>query len=173
MYFLSKSRSAAAPSNDDPVLRGGRRCTQHKALRAFLKVDPARKSLYEANYQRFLDEVAALDLELRNLFGEITGNKEFMVFHPAWGYFAEPYGLVQIPIETKGEEPKAADLKQLIEHARERKIKVIFVQPQFSSTSARVIAEAIGGQVISADPMALDWAKNLRDTAKDFSAALK
>jgi zinc transport system substrate-binding protein len=142
-------------------------------LTAFLKVDPAHKNLYEANYRRFMEEVVALDLELLHLFGEVPVREEFMVFHPSWGYLAEAYGLVQTPIEIEGKEPKAADLKNLIEHARELKIRVIFVQPQFSSTSARVIAEAIGGQVVSADPMALDWASNLREIAEKFKAALK
>jgi zinc transport system substrate-binding protein len=142
-------------------------------LNTFLEVDPAHKNLYEANYRQFIEEVVTLDVGFLNLFGEVAGNKEFMVFHPAWGYFAEAYGLEQIPIEVEGKEPKAADLKQLIEHARERKIKVIFVQPQFSSTSARVIAEAIGGQVVPADPMALDWTRNLREVAEKFKAALR
>jgi zinc transport system substrate-binding protein len=140
---------------------------------AFLEVDPAHRNLYEANYRQFIEEVVTLDVAFLNLFGEVAGNKEFMVFHPAWGYFAQAYGLEQTPIEVEGKEPKAADLKQLIEHARERKIKVIFVQPQYSSTSAKVIAEAIGGQVIPADPMAIDWAKNLREVAEKFRAALK
>jgi zinc transport system substrate-binding protein len=142
-------------------------------LDAFLMVDPAHKTLYDANYRKFMEEIVALDLDLLERFGELKGNKEFMVFHPAWGYFAEAYGLLQTPVETEGKEPKAADLKGLIEHARERGIKVIFVQPQFSSTSAKVIAEAIGGQIIAADPMAYDWAKNLQDVAEKFKAALK
>jgi zinc transport system substrate-binding protein len=142
-------------------------------LNAFLKVDPAHKDVYEANYRNFMEEVIAVDVALLDVFGEVAGNREFMVFHPAWGYFAEAYGLLQTPVEVEGKEPKAADLKRLIEHARERGIKVIFVQPQFSSTSARVIAEAIGGQVIAADPMAYDWAKNLREIAERFKAALK
>jgi zinc transport system substrate-binding protein len=142
-------------------------------LQAFLKVDPAHKDGYEANYRKFMEDIVLLDIDLLNLFREVTGNKEFMVFHPAWGYFAEAYGLQQTPVEVEGKEPKAADLKGLIEHARERDLKVIFVQPQFSSTSARVIAEAIGGQIIAADPMAYEWAKNLREVADKFKAALK
>jgi zinc transport system substrate-binding protein len=29
-----------------------------------------------------------------------------MVFHPAWGYFAKQYSLVQVPIEIEGKKPK-------------------------------------------------------------------
>jgi zinc transport system substrate-binding protein len=96
-----------------------------------------------------------------------------MVFHPAWGYFARTYGLKQVPIEIEGKSPKPAQLQALIEHARRRKIKVIFVQPQFSTKSARVVAKAIGGRVVLADPMAEDWGENLRRQATEFRAVLR
>ena len=52
---------------------------------------------------------------------------KFMVFHPSWGYLAHDYGLVQVPVEIEGKEPKPAQLKELIELARKEGIKVIFV----------------------------------------------
>jgi zinc transport system substrate-binding protein len=64
-------------------------------------------------------------------------------------------------------------LKELIQHARENRIKVIFVQPQFSTQSAKVVAREIGGQVAFADPLAEDWMANLRQIADKFQAALK
>ena len=72
-----------------------------------------------------------------------------MVFHPAWGYFAHSYGLKQVPVEIEGKDPKPAQLKTLIEHAREKQIKAIFVQPQFSSKSAKLVAKEIGGRVVN------------------------
>ena len=96
-----------------------------------------------------------------------------MVFHPSWGYFAQAYGLRQVTIEIEGKEPKPAHLKELIEHAREDGIKFIFVQPQFSTRSAKAIAGEIGAQVVIADPMAEDWADNLRAVARKFESALR
>lgn len=142
-------------------------------LDGLLQTDPANRSSYEANYKKLMESLVTLDLDLFRMFGEAGGHKEFMVFHPAWGYLAAAYGLEQTPIEVEGKEPKAADLKRLIEHARERHIKALFIQPQFSSTSAKVIAEALGAQIISADPMALEWENNLRDVAEEFAAAMK
>jgi zinc transport system substrate-binding protein len=95
-----------------------------------------------------------------------------MVFHPAWGYFADAYGLQQVPIEIEGKDSKPAQLKALIQHARESDIRVIFVQPQFSSKSASVVARKIGRQVVFADPLAEDWMANLREVATTFQAAL-
>jgi zinc transport system substrate-binding protein len=139
---------------------------------ALKKADPANKGQYEANYFNFIKEIDQLDTELKTAFREKSGMK-FIVFHPAWGYFANAYGLEQVSVEIEGKEPKPAQLKELIKHAREKNIKVIFAQPQFSDKSARVVAKEIGGQVIFTDPMAYDWLANLRNVAEKFKAALK
>jgi len=96
-----------------------------------------------------------------------------MVFHPAWGYFAEAYGLVQVPVEIEGKDPKPAQLQNLIRHARERHIKVVFVQPQFSTKSAELLSREIGGQIVYTDPLAENWAGNLREVARKFGAAAR
>lgn len=141
-------------------------------LKALNEIDPAHKNEYEANYKNFISRVEQLDAELKALFKEKSGMK-FIVFHPAWGYFAENYGLEQVPVEIEGKEPKPAQLKELISHARENNIKVIFAQPQFSVKSAKVVAREIGGEVIFADPMAYEWLTNLRNVADKFREALK
>ena len=135
-------------------------------------VDPAHRSDYEANYNAFISEISKLDTELKNIF---SGNHglQFMVFHPAWGYFADTYGLKQIPVEIEGKNPKPAQLKSLIKFANTNDIDVIFVQPQFSAKSAEVIARGIGGQVVVADPLAPDWAANLRKVGREIKAALR
>jgi zinc transport system substrate-binding protein len=139
---------------------------------ALAAVDPAGRSIYEANCERFAGQINALDADLRHILAGKQG-LQFMVFHPSWGYFAHAYGLEQVPIEIEGKEPKAAQLTELIEHARERGIRVIFVQPQFSTRSAEVVARAIDGKVIAVDPLAPDWATNLRTVAKAVQEALR
>jgi len=141
-------------------------------LAALQAVDPAHRSVYEANYQAFSSEIAKLDAELRNTFAGRQG-LQFIVFHPAWGYFAHTYGLEQIPVEIEGKNPKPAQLRELIEKAKEKNIKAIFVQPQFSAKSAELIAREIDGQVVFADPLAEDWANNLRAVAYKFKIALR
>jgi zinc transport system substrate-binding protein len=141
-------------------------------LTALQEVDAAHHSVFEANYKAFVAKLVDLDVELRAIFAGKRG-LQFMVFHPAWGYFADTYGLQQVPIEIEGKEPKPAQLKNLIERAREHQIKVLFVQPQFSSKSAEQVAREIGGQVAFVDPLALNWAENLREVAAKFKAAVK
>jgi zinc transport system substrate-binding protein len=142
-------------------------------LQALLAVDPLHGSAYIENYAKFIHELVALDQELMARFAGKGAKKRFMVFHPAWGYFAQAYGLEQIPIEIEGKAPKAAELQQIIRYARQRDIRVIFVQPQFSSHAAEVIATSIGGQIVFADPLAPDWADNLHKVAAKLTDALK
>ena len=141
-------------------------------LTALQAADPSHRSDYETNYRAFILEILELDAHLRYSFDGLDG-ASFMVFHPSWGTFAHTYGLNQVPIEIEGKSPKPAQLRELIEHARAEGIKVVFVQPQFSSKSADQIAKAIGGRVAVVDPMAEDWATNLRRAAEEFKHALK
>ena len=141
-------------------------------LAALQAADPAHESDYQANFKTFTAQIDQLDADLKKIFAGKTG-LQFIVFHPAWGYFAHAYGLKQAPIEIEGKDPKPAQLKELIQHARENRIKVVFVQPQFSTQSAKVVAREIGGQVAFADPLAEDWMANLREVADKFQAALK
>lgn len=141
-------------------------------LTALQSVDPAHGSAYEANYRAFILELVDLDAYLRTTFRGLKGSS-FMVFHPSWGTFAHTYGLNQVPIEVEGKSPKPAQLKELIERARSQGIKVVFVQPQFSTKNARQISKAIGGRVVPVDPLARDWATNLRHVAEEFIHAFK
>ena len=141
-------------------------------LTVLQEIDPSHRSIYESNYNQFVASIDALDAQLKTIFAHSAGQR-FMVFHPAWGYFADAYGLEQIPIEIDGKNPKPAQLKATIELAREKGIQIIFVQPQFSKKSAELIAREIGGQVAVADPLAEDWPANLRDMAGKFKAALR
>lgn len=146
---------------------------QAQTIMAALKaMDPAKGSEYEANYRKFISEIDELDSQLKQTF---SGKKDlqFLVFHPAWGYFAHAYGLEQLPVEIEGKDPKPAQLQQLIKHARGKGIKMIFVQPEFSTQSAEVVAKEIGGQVVFAKPLAEDWMSNLREVARKFGAALR
>lgn len=140
-------------------------------LSALIRRDPAHEAAYRANHKEFLSEVEALDQELKGMFSGREGGA-FLVLHPSWGYFAQAYGLRQISIEVEGKEPGASQMKEIIKEARRRGIRVVLAQPQFSKKKAEVIAREIGGRVVSADPLAEEWAANLRRAARAIQEAL-
>lgn len=120
-------------------------------------IDPPRAAEYQANLERFLEDVDRLDREIRvRLNG---GRRAFLVYHPSWGYFARQYGLEQIAVEAEGKEPGAVRLIGIIEQARRERAEVVLVP--YPRESAQVLAEAIGGRVVSADPQSADWEETL------------
>jgi len=136
------------------------------------ELDPAHAADYARNHDIFLAELEVLDNEIDALL-EPLSNRKFMVFHPAWGYFADRYHLTQVPIEYQGKEAGARRIAELIEHAKHEQIRVIFVQPQFDKRSARQVAEAINGRVIAVDPLAANYVDNLRRVGQEFAQVLK
>ncbi|HKI06315.1 MAG TPA: zinc ABC transporter substrate-binding protein [Thermoanaerobaculia bacterium] len=137
---------------------------------ALERIDPAHAAEYRANLRAFEADIADLDRSIRSELGGDRG-ESFMVYHPTWGYFAHEYGLRQVAIEAEGKEPSAARLIQLIDEARREGVKVVFVQGGFPRKSAQVIAEAIGGRVVTADPQVRDWLGNLRQVTRELSEA--
>ena len=136
-----------------------------------ITVDPENEAAYASNKNGLLKAVDELDRKIRAQLAELE-TRTFMVFHPAWSYFAAEYDLKQIAIEAEGKEPSAAELAEFIKIAQEEQVKVIFVQPQTSSRTANIIAKQIGAKVELLDPMSADWLKNLRRTAEALSSAL-
>jgi zinc transport system substrate-binding protein len=128
---------------------------------ALSRLDPANAALYAANAAAFADELDALDRDIRARLAGVVGSR-FMVYHPAWGYFADTYGLIQILIEHEGKEPGPRALAALIDQARRDGVRVIFVQPQFSQKAAAQVAAAIDGRVEVMDNLAPDYEANLR-----------
>ncbi len=135
------------------------------------EIDPDHASIYEDNLNDFIKDLEALDQEIKSMLKSLQ-TKEFMVFHPAWGYFADTYGLKQVPIELEGKEPTAKQLNEYIEYAKEHNVKFIFVQEQFNQNIAQKIAKAIGGTVISMDPLAKDYLNNMKSITSSIKQAL-
>lgn len=134
------------------------------------RLDPEHREEYKVNLDAFTSDIDELDTDIREALEGID-DREFMVLHPSWGYFARDYGLRMIPIEIGGQEPSAAELAKLITKAREEDIKVIFAQPQFSKKTAETIAGEIGGEVLLIDPLAYDWMDNMRHVAETLAKA--
>jgi zinc transport system substrate-binding protein len=124
---------------------------------ALSDLDPGHAPEYRANLERFLKDIDRLDREVRaHLDG---GQRAFLVYHPSWGYFARQYGLEQIAIEAEGKEPGAVRLIGVIEQARREGAEVVLVP--YPRESAQVLAEAIGGRTVTADPQSADWEETL------------
>lgn len=135
------------------------------------ELDPSHADSYKANYESFIKDIDSLDAEIRTTLDQ-TKTKKFIVFHPAWGYFARDYGLEMIPVEVGGQEPSAQELATMVQKAKNENIKVVFAQPEFSQKDAQTIAEEIGGEVILISPLDADWLNNLKKVSETFKKVL-
>ncbi len=127
------------------------------AVRALLcELRPEKEDRYNSNYSRLLDTIDLMDRKAADL---LTGfdNNYFMVFHPTLTYLARDYGLVQLAVEEEGKEPTPSSMKNLIDQARQKNIKVIFVMQEFDMKNALAIASETGSVLKSINPLSENW----------------
>ncbi|EAI3515892.1 zinc ABC transporter substrate-binding protein [Campylobacter coli] len=153
----------------DPVLV--KKLTQN-ITQALVQSFPKNKEFYEANSANFLKELDQMDAQIAEKLKNIKRN-EFIVYHPSWAYLAKRYNLVQIPVEIDGKEPKSKDLQNLIKLAKEKDIRVIFVQPGFPENSAKVLAKELNAQIVSINHLARNWDEELLKSIQALSLALQ
>ena len=132
----------------------------------FVKLDVNNSAFYKKNYEAYLKELDALDLELKEILKTTPKGSTFMVFHPSWGYFAERYALTQLSVEVEGKEPKPKMLINIIKRAKEEKVDAIFTQPEFSDKASQNISRNLNIPVLKASPLAKNWAENLKKLAR-------
>ncbi len=126
-----------------------------------VKLDRKNETYYKNNYENFLEHINQTDRTIKKILLDTQTGTKFMVFHPAWGYFARDYGLVQVAIEAGGKNPKPKQVAHLIEEAKEEKVKAVFTAPEFSDKVAKQIANEVGIPVIKVSPLNPKWSKNL------------
>lgn len=135
-------------------------------------IDPEHIAEFKKNLFSFQGDLDSIDARLRSTLAPLKGQRIY-VFHPAFGYFADSYGLDQVAIEVEGKTPSAKQLTGLINKAKKEGVRVIFVQPQYSKIDAETIASAIGGIVVPVDPLAREYIRNLEDMAASIKKALQ
>ena len=134
--------------------------------------DPVHAQQYKKNLAVFLEDIDKLDIEIKKMLAPYKG-ETFYVFHPAFGWFANRYGLEQQAVEIEGKLPTAKQLSRLIKSARAENIRLIFVQPQFDRRCAETLAQAIGCKVVPINPLEKNVVLNLKDIALKIERALK
>ncbi len=135
-------------------------------------VDPAHQSDYQRNLGALEARLDEADAAIGTLLAPYRG-KAFLVFHPAWGYFAEDYGLRQLSIESEGKEPSDHELSELQALARQENIRVVFVHPQGGRRSAQAVANAIGARIEVIDDLPADLLPSLLDTARRLAESFQ
>ncbi|MDW7667189.1 MAG: zinc ABC transporter substrate-binding protein [Bacillota bacterium] len=144
-----------------------------EAVRDYMvEIDSDNKSKYTDNAQEYINELEKLDRDLINTFKELD-TKAFIIYHPAFSYFAKDYGLEMITIEEAGKEATAIRIQNVVDFAKANDIKVVFYQDEFDSSQAKIIADEIDGEAVEVNPLSGDYINNMYEIRDKFAQVLK
>ena len=131
---------------------------------ALQRLDPAAAVTYDQNLKALLADTDRVAARISEMLAPFKG-RTFYIYHPAFGYFADAFGLHEVAVEVGGKEPSARDLVRLIARAQEDHVRVIFTEMEFSRKPAESLAAELGAAVVSINPLARDYLSNLEDVA--------
>ena len=136
------------------------------------ELDPEHKQQYKQNAEKYITKLEQINREIKQVLSQVE-SKTFIVYHPAFGYFADEYGLEMIAVERGGKEATPKRLQAVIDQARQKNIKVIFHQAEIDSHQSEALAQELGGKTVMIDPLAVDYLANLRKMAETFKTVLE
>lgn len=135
-----------------------------------IQINPTEADLYRRNHQTLVKEIEETFDTLKRDLAPMKGQTVY-VYHPAFGYFLDEFGIVQEAVETGGKEPNPQTLAKLVEQAKADQVKVIFVQAQFPAQAAQTLAKQLNAEVLPLDPLAEDWMANIRQMGEALKKA--
>ncbi len=115
---------------------------------------PEDQAYFWDNLNRFKKDIEETDRNIAGLMGQLS-NKNLIVLHNAWKYFADRYGLEVVGVfePHPGQEPTPKSLAELVRSARQKKVKAVFSEPQLSSSALSSLAEETGLGLYVLDPL--------------------
>jgi zinc transport system substrate-binding protein len=136
------------------------------------RADPEHKQDYERNLAEFVQRLDVVHERIGKMLAPYRG-RVFYVFHPGFAYFAEAYGLKEVPIQIAGQTPSLKELRGLIGQAKKGRVTTVFIQPEFDPQSVQAIADAIGGQVVQINGLGKDVLADIEDIAEKVEKAMR
>jgi len=131
---------------------------------------PEHREAIELNWKALDRELAELDASLHDQLAGLRV-RAFLVFHPAWGYFAERYDLQQVAIQQADKEPGPRQLAELISQARRQDLRLLVAQPQYNPSSAEILAREMQVRLVQVDPLDPAYFPALRQLANALQEA--
>jgi len=119
----------------------------------FSELRPADKAYFEQRYAQFDTRLAAAEKKWDAMLAPYRGAK-LVTYHRSWPNFMERWGLnVMGYVEPKPGIPASpSHIIELIEDMKRQNVKLIVMEPYFSSKTPDSIAARVGGSVIVLAP---------------------
>jgi len=142
------------------------------------KVDPLNEKYYKQNGISYIKKLDELDNKIS--YELSSCKKDFISFHDAFSYFANQYDLNQHTVLKSNqphEEPTSKSLENIINLARDLDSNVIFTEEAVDKRASQVIANEIGGKVLTLSPLEVgdsqtDYIKKMEENLSHLKEAL-
>jgi zinc transport system substrate-binding protein len=137
------------------VSPAGARAQVDNIARAFSDADPTNAARYTANAAAYKGQLASLEARMKSELAQLVGTP-VVAQHDSFPYLARDLGLEVVGVieEGHGHEPDAAEFARTIDLVRDKKVKFIFAEPQYSDRLAQTLARESGATVLQLDPVA-------------------
>jgi len=137
------------------------RCTAETLIRFFPETTPR----VDARLPALIDGIDRVSREIARELAPWQG-ATLLVYHPAYGYFTDSFGLRQLAVERGGRPPTAAALADLAALARTTPLRLLVAQPQRDLRNARAIAQALKVRLVAVDPLGSDPLATMKQLAQ-------
>jgi zinc transport system substrate-binding protein len=134
----------------DPVLA---KQQVNNILQALIRVDPADQAYFTANAQVYNSKLDNLNSQIINAT-TTTQTRKFVTFHEAFGYFANRYNLIQIPIAGPfEEEPTPSDIQNVVDVVNQNHLCVVGYESLENPAISQSIASQTHAKLMRMDPI--------------------
>ncbi len=137
-----------------------------------ITLDTKNAEKYKKNAKNYIKKLEEADTYIKELF-ETKQSRKFIVYHPAFAYFADEYSLSMYALEEHGKEITAKRMSQMIDFAKKENIGTIFYSQENSNKLPETFAKEIGAKAVMLSPLAENYLENIKTMATTISKAMK
>ena len=118
------------------------------------RLDPANAPRYQDNAEQMSQQIAAVTVQLQQQLTPLRG-MPYIVFHDAYRYFEESFGLTPVGSITISPEqaPGARRLAEIRQTIQQREARCVFSEPQFRPAVVKVVLEGTQARTGELDPL--------------------
>jgi len=134
---------------------------------------------YPEHAEKLLANAAEYARNMRELSDRISkqlapfAGRRFYVLHPAFGYFARDYNLVQCALEQDGKRPSPMSMQKVFESARADGVKCVYASPEFNLIHPMALAKSLDAKLVLLSPLPEDPAAAFQDIADKLAAGFE
>ncbi|MDQ0481107.1 metal ABC transporter solute-binding protein, Zn/Mn family [Guptibacillus hwajinpoensis] len=139
-----------------------------------IELNPEAKEDFEANFQSVKSELTKLDKEFANIV-DSKDHPDMIVSHAAFGYWENRYGIHQIAISglSPSNEPSQKALEEIIETAKDKKIKYVLFEQNVTPKVAKSLQSEIGAKALRLHNLSVLTEEDINNKEDYFSLMRK